>query len=76
MLEQADLVKLATTRMPYGKYKGRLLMDLPGPYLLWMAKEGFPAGTLGDLLQVMNEIDMNGLKYLLIPLKNETDIAS
>jgi uncharacterized protein len=75
MLEKADLIKLANSRMPFGKYKGRLLMDLPGPYLLWMAKEGFPAGELGDLLQMMNEIDINGLKYLLIPLKNETNIA-
>ena len=75
MLENADLIKLANTRMPFGKYKGRLLMDLPRPYLLWMAKEGFPAGELGNLLQLMNEIDINGLKYLLIPLKNETNIA-
>ncbi len=76
MLEKTDLIKLANNRMPFGKYKGRLLMDLPGPYLLWMAKEGFPAGELGDLLKMMNEIDINGLKYLLIPLKNETNIAT
>lgn len=76
MLESAALIKLTNTRMPFGRYKGRLLMDLPGPYLLWMANEGFPAGELGELLQLMNEIDVNGLKYLLTPLKNETDIAS
>jgi uncharacterized protein (DUF3820 family) len=76
MLDKASLVKLATTRMPFGKYQGRLLMDLPGPYLLWMAKKGFPSGELGKLLELMNEIDINGLKYLLIPLKNETTIAS
>ncbi len=51
-------------------------MDLPGPYLNWMASKGsFPSGELGELLQLMNEIDINGLKYLLIPLKNETNIA-
>lgn len=76
MIESTALVKLANTRMPFGKFKGRLLMDLPGPYLSWMAKEGFPAGELGELLQLMNEIDMNGLKYLLLPLKDETNIAS
>ncbi len=58
--------------MPYGKYQGTLLMDLPGPYLVWMSKKGFPSGELGTLLQLMNEIDTNGLKYLLNPLKNET----
>jgi uncharacterized protein (DUF3820 family) len=76
MLDKTALIKLANTRMPFGKYQGRLLMDLPGAYLLWMAKKGFPSGELGDLLQLMNEIDINGLKYLLIPLKNETNIAS
>ena len=76
MLEPTALVKLANTSMPFGKYKGRLLMDLPGFYLLWMAKKGFPIGELGALLQLMNEIDINGLKYLLMPLKNETNIAS
>jgi uncharacterized protein len=75
MFDKASLVKLANTRMPFGKYQGRLLMDLPGPYLLWMAKKGFPSGELGKLLELMNEIDINGLKYLLIPLKNEAIIA-
>ena len=58
--------------MPFGKYQGKRLMDLPGPYLVWMSKKGYPNGELGELLQLMNEIDTNGLKYLLIPLKNET----
>ena len=75
MHDESALIKLANTRMPFGKYKGRLLMDLPGPYLLWLAKTGFPSGELGALLVLMNEIDINGLKYLLTPLKNETIIA-
>ena len=76
MIDKSSLIKLANVHMPFGKYQGRLLMDLPGPYLLWLAKKGFPSGELGALLQLMDEIDANGLKYLLIPLKNETNIAS
>lgn len=70
MTESDALVKLATTTMPFGKYKGRLLMDLPEAYLLWFERQGFPAGELGKLLQLMLEIDRNGLKHLLKPLKN------
>jgi uncharacterized protein (DUF3820 family) len=55
--------------MPYGKYKGRLLADLPGQYLNWFAREGFPATDLGRLLQLMQEIDHNGLSALLDPLR-------
>lgn len=65
-----DLVKLGQTTMPYGKYKGRLIADLPGHYLNWFAREGFPAGELGRLLQLMQEIDHNGLSGLLTPLRN------
>jgi len=64
-----DLEKLVTFIMPYGKYKGRTIADLPGHYLNWFAREGFPAGELGQLLELMQEIDHNGLKYLLDPLK-------
>jgi uncharacterized protein (DUF3820 family) len=55
--------------MPFGKYQGKLLMDLPQAYLVWFSKKGFPAGELGKLLQLMLEIDHNGLNYLLLPLK-------
>ncbi len=55
--------------MPYGKCKGRVLADLPGHYLNWFAREGFPKGELGRLLQLMQEIDHNGLKDLLNPLR-------
>jgi uncharacterized protein (DUF3820 family) len=64
-----DLQTLVTFEMPYGKYKGRLLADLPGHYLNWFAREGFPAGELGRLLQLMQEIDHNGLSALLTPLR-------
>lgn len=64
-----DLVKLVTTPMPYGKYKGRLIADLPGHYLNWFAREGFPKSELGQLLRLMQEIDHNGLSDLLKPLR-------
>ena len=64
-----DLQTLVTLRMPYGKYAGRLIADLPGPYLAWFAREGFPAGRLGALLALMHEIDHNGLGELLEPLR-------
>ena len=61
--------KLITSTMPYGKYKGRLIADLPGNYLNWFAREGFPRGELGALLALMHEIDHNGLSALLDPLR-------
>lgn len=64
-----DLEKLVCMEMPYGKYKGRLLADLPGHYLNWFAREGFPRGELGRLLALMHEIDHNGLSALLVPLR-------
>lgn len=64
-----DLQKLVTLEMPYGKYKSRVLADLPGNYLNWFAREGFPATELGRLLQLMQEIDHNGLSPLLAPLR-------
>lgn len=63
-----DLQKLVTSVMPFGKYKGRVIADLPGHYLNWFAREGFPNGELGRLLALMQEIDHNGLKPLLDPL--------
>jgi uncharacterized protein (DUF3820 family) len=64
-----DLQKLVTITMPYGKYQGRLLADLPGNYLNWFARKGFPVGELGRLLRLMQEIDHNGLSPLLEPLR-------
>lgn len=64
-----DLEKLVITRMPFGKYQDRLICDLPGNYLAWFAREGFPPGSVGRLLALMHELDHNGLKGLLEPLK-------
>jgi uncharacterized protein len=64
-----DLQRLVSIAMPYGKYKGRLLADLPGNYLNWFARKGFPSNDLGRLLQLMQEIDHNGLSDLLTPLR-------
>ena len=60
---------LVTRAMPYGKYTGRLIADLPGHYLNWFAREGFPPGELGRLLALMQELDHNGLSSLLDPLR-------
>lgn len=68
-MDSADLLLLVTLAMPYGKYKGRLIADLPGHYLGWFAREGFPLGELGRLLALMYEIDHNGLSSLLTPLR-------
>jgi len=69
-MNSEDLQRLVTTSMPYGKYKGRLIADLPGQYLNWFAREGFPKNELGRLLALMQEIDHNGLSPLLRPLRN------
>ncbi len=60
---------LLTRTMPYGKYQGRLIADLPGNYLNWIARNGFPKGELGQLLALMFELDHNGLSALLDPLR-------
>lgn len=60
---------LVTRTMPFGKYQGRLIADLPGDYLAWFARKGFPHGELGALLALMHEIDHNGLADLLVPLR-------
>ena len=67
-----DLQLLVTRTMPYGKYKGRLIADLPGNYLNWFAREGFPPGEIGRLLALMQEMDHNGLKPLLDPLRKRS----
>lgn len=66
-----DLTRLANARMPFGKYKDRLLMDLPDSYLVWFKGQGFPPGRLGEMLAAVLEIKSNGLEHLLIPLRIE-----
>lgn len=68
-MQPQDLEKLVTWKMPFGKHQGKLLADLPGNYLNWFAREGFPEGEIGRLLQLMQEIDHNGLKGILAPLR-------
>lgn len=68
-LNPEDLQRLVTLEMPFGKYKGWLIADLPGHYLNWFAREGFPKGDIGRLLALMQEIDHNGLSVLLEPLR-------
>lgn len=71
-----DLSLLVTRTMPFGKHKGNLIADLPGNYLNWFARKGFPPGEIGRLLALMQELDHNGLKPLLNPLRNAAKIES
>ena len=75
-MKPEDLQKLVTLTMPYGKYKGQLIADLPGQYLNWFAREGFPAGEIGRLLALMQEIDHNGLSELLVPIRKSMTAKS
>lgn len=63
-----SFLKLANYRMPFGKYAGTLLSDIPEEYFLWFAKKGFPKGELGEFMATMLEIKTNGLEYLFEPL--------
>ena len=67
--DPAVLLKLAKMRMPFGRYKGRYLIDLPEPYVVRFCRKGFPEGELGDMLRTVYEIKTNGLEYLFRPLR-------
>lgn len=69
MIEKRHLIAAANTKMPYGRYAGTLLIDLPEHYLLWMARQGFPDSELGRLLSLCLEIKINGLDKILDPLR-------
>ena len=69
MLKPEMLTQLVTMKMPFGKYKGRVICDLPEPYLVWFKQKGFPQGKLGELLATMYEIKLNGLEELLYPIR-------
>jgi uncharacterized protein (DUF3820 family) len=71
-LEELEL--LVRREMPFGKHKGCLIADLPGNYLNWFAREGFPEGEIGQLLALMHEIDHNGLSDILIPLRQRPSV--
>jgi uncharacterized protein (DUF3820 family) len=67
--DHQKLLELAATRMPFGKYKGTRLVDLPEGYVVWFAQEGFPSGKLGDMLKTVYEIKVNGLEFLFDRLR-------
>ena len=71
MLDPTLLLDLVKMQMPYGKYKGYLICNIPESYLLWYKDKGFPKGKLGDLMATMFEIRVDGLEYLLTPLKGK-----
>lgn len=74
-MQHDDLEKLVRVAMPFGKYKGRIIADLPGQYLNWFVREGVPNNEIGRLLQLMQEIDHNGLSDLLVPLRKAANVS-
>ena len=70
-MNATHLEKLVTRQMPFGKYQGHLIADLPGNYLNWFSRKGFPPGEIGQLLALMHELDHNGLAELLVPLRKQ-----
>ncbi|AOE49556.1 DUF3820 family protein [Kangiella sediminilitoris] len=67
-MNQKLLLEAINQTMPFGKYKGRKLLELPEPYLVWFHKNGFPKGKLGEQLALMYEVKLNGLEGMLRPL--------
>lgn len=70
MIEKEQLPKIANIRMPFGKYAGRVLIDVPEEYLLWFSQKGFPKGELGELMALTLTIKAEGLEGLIKPLKH------
>ena len=69
--DHQQLIDTAKAQMPYGKYKGRYLSELPEPYLVWMSQQGFPEGKLGQMLALVHEMKVNGLEHLLRRIRNQ-----
>lgn len=73
-VDKTFLIKLAHTKMPYGKYEGRYLIDLPEYYLVWYSNKGFPKGKLGDMLLQVYELKINGLEHLIRTIQKQNPI--
>jgi uncharacterized protein (DUF3820 family) len=69
LFDHTDLLELVKARMPFGKYEGRLVIDLPEDYLVWFASKGFPQGKVGRMMQAVYEFKLNGLESLFDPLR-------
>jgi uncharacterized protein (DUF3820 family) len=69
VFDHSELIELVKARMPFGKYEGRLIVDLPEDYLVWFASKGFPQGKVGRMLQAVYEFKLNGLESLFDPLR-------
>jgi len=69
--QRKQLIELAHTKMPFGKYEGRFLIDLPEHYVVWYHQKGFPKGKLGNQLQLIYELKLNGLEYLVRSIKEK-----
>ena len=76
LMDAQALEKLVLMKMPFGKHAGRALADLPGNYLAWFSREGFPKGELGELLELMHTLDHNGLRGLLAPIQRAHGIVA
>lgn len=72
-MDKGDLLEIARTPMPFGRFKGRMLIDLPEEYLLWFAQREFPKGKLGRLMQLALAIRIEGLEGLVKPLKDRAE---
>ena len=68
-MQREELVKLVSMKMPFGKYEGKVLADLPVSYLEWFERKGFPKGKIGEYLSLLHTIKSNGLEHILVGLK-------
>jgi uncharacterized protein (DUF3820 family) len=71
--EPDDLIKLANYKMPFGRYAGTVLVDLPEAYVNWFNNKGYPKGEIGRLLAIVYEVKVNGLEYLFKPLRGSEE---